>query len=87
VPRRKKRSEVGARFGASVRRIRTSRRLTQESLAELAGLATDYVGFVERGENVPTLLVILRLARALGVDAADLLEDLTLRTIEDPDLT
>jgi transcriptional regulator with XRE-family HTH domain len=76
VPRRKTRSEVGARFGATLRKIRRSRRLSQESLAELAGVTADYLGFVERGENVPTVVMMLRLARALGVDPAALLADI-----------
>jgi transcriptional regulator with XRE-family HTH domain len=44
----------------------------QERLAEAANLTADYIGFVERGENVPTLTVNLKLARALNVDAGDL---------------
>jgi len=34
-----------------------------------------YVGFIERGENVPTLSVILLLAQALQVDAGDLVRE------------
>jgi len=49
--------------------------LSQEALAEKANLATDYLGFIERGENVPTLSVILKLARALKITPSDLLRD------------
>lgn len=41
-------------------------------MAEHAGMNGSYVGFIERGENVPTLTVILLLAETLGVDAGDL---------------
>jgi len=34
-----------------------------------------YVGFIERGENVPTLSVILLLAETLQVDAGDLVRE------------
>lgn len=34
-----------------------------------------YLGFVERGENVPTLTVILLLADTFGVDAGDLVRE------------
>ena len=58
-----------------IRRLRKERGLSQEALAERADLAADYVGFIERGENVPTLTVILKLARALKVTPSDLLHD------------
>jgi transcriptional regulator with XRE-family HTH domain len=53
------------------------RGLSQEALAERATLTADYVGFVERGENVPTLTVILKLALALDYAVTDLLSDFT----------
>jgi transcriptional regulator with XRE-family HTH domain len=48
---------------------------SQDALAERADLTADYVGFIERGENVPTLTVILKLARALKVSASEMLRD------------
>jgi transcriptional regulator with XRE-family HTH domain len=55
------------KFGALVRSLRIKRGLTQESLALDAGLSSDFVGFVERGENLPSLSTILQLAGALRV--------------------
>ncbi|MEA2417510.1 MAG: hypothetical protein QOI58_4167 [Thermoanaerobaculia bacterium] len=81
MSRRKERSPEGQRFGDTLRRLRNERGLSQERLAEAANLTADYVGFVERGENVPTLTVILKLAGALSVDACDLLADFKLATI------
>ena len=49
------------------------RRLSQEALAERAGLAADYLGFIERGDNVATLTVMLKLAEALGISPSHLL--------------
>lgn len=40
-----------------------------------AGMNADFVGFIERGENVPTLTTILQVARALGVQPSAIIED------------
>jgi transcriptional regulator with XRE-family HTH domain len=40
-------------------------------------MTADYLGFIERGDNVPTLTVILKLAKALNIDASDLLAEFT----------
>ena len=82
MSRRKVRSIEGQRFGEALRRLRRERGLSQERLAEAANLTDDYVGFIERGENVPTLTVILKLAKALSVDAAELLSEFTLPTLK-----
>jgi transcriptional regulator with XRE-family HTH domain len=64
-------------FGAGLRRLRLEREWTQEQLADAAGLTTTYVGQVERGAKVPSLTVVLRLARGLAVTPAELLADFT----------
>jgi len=51
---------ISKRFGAAVRRRRTGANLTQEKLAELAGIHPTYVGMVERGIRNPTLDVAAR---------------------------
>jgi transcriptional regulator with XRE-family HTH domain len=75
MSRRKQANPDAKAFGAIVRRLRTKRGLTQEKLAELADLNVSYIGFLERGENVPTLTIVLNLARALDVHAADLVRE------------
>ena len=60
-----------------MRRLRKERGLSQEALAEAANMTADYLGFIERGDNVPTLTVILKLAKALNIDAGDLLAEFT----------
>jgi len=73
---KKSRRPEAARFGEIVRRHRETRRLTQEELAEMAGISATYVGFIERGDSVPTLTIILQIAEALKVRPAELLRDL-----------
>lgn len=72
---RKDRLPEAEKFGAIVRGLREKRGLTQEELAERAEVSATYIGFVERGDNVPTLIIILQIAAAFGVRPADLLRD------------
>ncbi|MEA2416836.1 MAG: hypothetical protein QOI58_3493 [Thermoanaerobaculia bacterium] len=68
---------VAELFGTSLRETRKRRGLSQERLAELTGLSTNYVGEMERGLKAPGLPVIVRLARALDVGVDDLLRGFT----------
>ena len=63
------------KFGAVVRSLREKRGLTQEELAERAEVSATYIGYIERGDNVPTLIVILQIASALSVRPGELLRD------------
>lgn len=82
MSRRKVRSAEGQRLGDTLRRLRSERGLSQERLAEAANLTADYIGFIERGENVPTLTVLLKLAKALNVNAGDLLAEFTVSALK-----
>jgi transcriptional regulator with XRE-family HTH domain len=53
-------------FAAVLRRRRLQRGLSQEALAEAAGIHHTYVGLIERGQRKPTIEVAERLAAALG---------------------
>lgn len=63
-----------AAFGARVRELRQERGWSQEGFAHHANLDRTYVSGIERGTRNPTLDIIYRLAEALGVPAADLLQ-------------
>ena len=63
--------DVRKAFGRRMRQLRLERRLSQEALAERAGLHLTYVGGIERGERNPALDNINRLARALGVSLTE----------------
>ena len=54
-------------FGRVVRGIRVAIGLSQEDLADRARIHRTYIGGIERGERNPTLVMIHRLAEALGV--------------------
>jgi len=64
-------------FAANLRREREALGLSQQALANLAGLHRTYVGSVERGERNISIDSAEALARALGVEAADLMKPAT----------
>jgi transcriptional regulator with XRE-family HTH domain len=67
-------TETRILFARNLRRERLTRGLSQEALADLAGLHRTYVSSVERGERNIAIDNIERLAKALGVKAARLLQ-------------
>jgi transcriptional regulator with XRE-family HTH domain len=64
---------VRLRVGGHVQRLRRSRGLSQEQLAELVGNTGKHIGQVERGEVNVGLDILARIAHALSVDPSDLL--------------
>lgn len=64
-----------AAFGARVREVRVGHGWSQEDFAHRADLDRTYISGIERGRRNPTLDIIHRLAQALEVRVADLLED------------
>lgn len=56
-----------------LRRLRKLAGLSQEALARQAGVSRNFVAQIERGESVPTVSVLRRLASALGTTVAHLL--------------
>ena len=61
-------------FGTNVQKYRKERQLSQEKLAELAGLHRTYIGMIERAEKNITLCNIEKIAKALNIEIKDLLE-------------
>ncbi len=68
-----------ALVAANLRRLRAVRGLSQEALADRAGIHRTYVGSVERAERNVAIDNICRLARALDVDVRELLAPATER--------
>lgn len=67
--------DVRRQLGFNMRRLREAQGYTQEGFAELAGLHRTYVSDLERGTRNPTITVVMKVARALGVKPGQLLDD------------
>jgi len=74
MPPRTKKAKEAVAFGAAVRERRKAKNWTQERLAEVAGVSALQIGFCERGDNVPKLTLVLRIAKALGVRPGELID-------------
>lgn len=62
-----------AAFGQAVRASRLEQGISQEALADLAGLDRSYMGGIERGEHNVALINIQKVAIALDVSIAELM--------------
>lgn len=62
-------------FGTILRRRREAAGLSQEALAAQANLHRNYVGLLERGQRMPSILVVQQLAAALGTTMSAILAE------------
>jgi transcriptional regulator with XRE-family HTH domain len=60
-------------IGAAIRAARESKSLSQERLAQSAGVTTNTVARIERGMQSPNMATVDKLAGAMGMTAKDLL--------------
>jgi transcriptional regulator with XRE-family HTH domain len=73
VPRKLQQLKI---LGDAIRQHRELAGLTQEKLAEKANLHPVYIGKIERGEQWISLHALLRVAKAVGVKATDLINEI-----------
>ena len=66
-------SEPALAFGRAVRAARVAQSVAQDDFAFQAGISRSHMGKIERGEHVPTLPLILKIARALKCSSAHLM--------------
>ena len=72
----RKRDPILCALGQTVAKYRQEKELSQEALAERAGLNRTYLSDIERGVRNPGIKNVARLAKALGVSTARLVEEL-----------
>ena len=69
-------SKILLQFGQRIRDLRKKRDLSQEELADKAGLHRTYIGMIERAEKNITLLNIQKIALALEITICDLFKEI-----------
>ena len=62
-------------FGAALRRLRLAAGMSQEQLGLEAGVQRNFISLIETGQNQPTISTIVKLARALGMKASELVAE------------
>jgi len=68
--------ELSKRFGKKIKIERINKEISQEKLAELAGLHRTTLGTIENGKTSPTLDTIAKIANALNLTISELLLDI-----------
>ena len=64
--------EIRLQFAANVKRLRKVKNLSQEQLAFETGIHRTYISGVERSIRNPTIVIVGRIAKALGVEPMEL---------------
>ena len=65
--------DIRITFGKHLRKLREERGLTQEELADKAGMHFTYIGQIERGLRNPSLINLQKIAKALNINGGELL--------------
>jgi len=67
IQNRKLRKEYTVLLSAKLKELRKESKLTQQELADKAGLHLTYIGHLELGKYHPTVYVMWKIAKVLGV--------------------
>ncbi len=63
-------------IGERIRKLRKAQDLSQEQLAERAGIDRSHMGFIEQGRRQPTLTTLHKLTKSLGISLEKLFQEL-----------
>jgi len=66
--------DIRVRFGRNVRALRAEAGLSQDEFADQVGIHRTYMSGIERGRRAPTIIVVEKIAKALGVTPGALLD-------------
>jgi len=59
-------------LGRKIQRLRKNHEITQEELAEMVHISRVYMGYIEQGRESPSLKLLMKLSKKLGVKVEDL---------------
>ncbi len=59
-------------LGKKIQRLRKQKGLSQEELAEKLGFSRVYMGYIEQGRETPSLKLVIKLSKKLGVKVEEL---------------
>ena len=68
------RMSIQSRVSRNIQRIRREKDLSQEEVAHRADIHQTYLSGVETGKRNPSILVVERIAKALGVDVSEIFQ-------------
>lgn len=68
-------------FGSLVRELRSARKLSQEGFAYRCGISRTYMTHIEKGDKLPSIDVVARIARGLEVEISSLFAELEQRGV------
>ncbi|MBO6256486.1 helix-turn-helix transcriptional regulator [bacterium] len=60
--------EIDKKVGINIRVRRIKKGISQEELADMAGVARSTMGIIERGEKSPSLQTVAKIANALEIE-------------------
>lgn len=66
-------ARIPKQLGETIRRLRMDAGISQIDLAERAGLNHNFLGQVERGESLPSVITIVKLAAAFRLKGGELM--------------
>lgn len=66
--------KVNIRLGKKIKKLRKEQKISQEELADKAGIHRTYMGKIERGESNPPMQTVNKIASALKVSLKDILQ-------------
>ncbi len=68
-------------IGKRIKRLRLDRKLTQQELADIAGITKSYLSKIENSDSSPPVSTLINLAKAIGVQLDDFFNDQNPETI------
>lgn len=71
-----KKEKINIKFGYRLRQLREDNGFQQYEFATYCGVSEAYYGRLERGEYSPTLKMLEKISRALGINISELVKDI-----------